>query len=92
MFGFHFSSKLISYRFHMVHSTEALTQKETLFISQPDSHRVIKLKSLNPDDFNLNENWEAFIGNGERCLPGDADLCGDGGRATNARLSYPKGK
>ena len=32
-----------------------------------------------------------MIGTGERCLPGDADNCGDGGQATKARLSYPKG-
>ena len=31
------------------------------------------------------------IGNGERCLPGDQDNCGDGGKAENARLTYPKG-
>ena len=33
-----------------------------------------------------------MIGTGERCLPGDADNCGDGGKASDARLSYPKGK
>ena len=32
-----------------------------------------------------------MVGTGERCLPGDADSCGDGGKAIDARLSYPKG-
>ncbi len=36
-------------------------------------------------------NWAEAIGTGERCLPGDPDDCGDGGKATDARLSYPKG-
>ena len=31
------------------------------------------------------------MGNGERCIPGDDDVCGDGGPAEKARLSYPKG-
>ena len=26
-----------------------------------------------------------------RCLPGDSDACGNGGRAVEARLDYPKG-
>lgn len=36
-------------------------------------------------------NWEPVIGTGEKCLPGEADKCGDGGRAIDARLVYPKG-
>ena len=34
----------------------------------------------------------AAFGSGERCLPGDITACGDGGRAEDARLAYPKGK
>ena len=37
-------------------------------------------------------NWAEAIGTGERCLPGDPDDCGDGGKAAEARLSYPKGR
>ena len=44
------------------------------------------------EDQELETNSEPFIGNGERCLPGDSDGCGDGGKAINARLTYPKGK
>ena len=40
----------------------------------------------------LDTNWDTFIGTGARCLPGDADRCGDGGKAANARLAYPKGE
>ena len=40
----------------------------------------------------VENNWEPFIGNGQRCLPGESDSCGDGGQAKDARLSYPKGK
>ena len=39
----------------------------------------------------VENNWEPFIGNGQRCLPGESDNCGDGGKAKDARLSYPKG-
>ena len=42
-------------------------------------------------DSEVERNWESFIGNGERCLPGDSDKCGDGGHARDARLAYPKG-
>ena len=40
---------------------------------------------------NYFSNFVRVIGTGERCLPGDDDNCGDGGKAANARLSYPKG-
>ena len=81
-----------------------LEQKQTVFVSQPESHRVIRIKnvldkksflssggdSLN-DVSDVENNWEPFIGNGQRCLPGESDNCGDGGKAKDARLSYPKG-
>ena len=37
------------------------------------------------------ENWEVMVGTGERCVPGDEDRCGDGGQASQAKLSFPKG-
>ena len=40
----------------------------------------------------ISSNFVRVIGTGERCLPGDADNCGDGGKAVDARLSYPKGE
>ncbi len=36
-------------------------------------------------------NWRPVVGTGESCLPGDGDRCGDGGKASEARLAYPKG-
>ena len=31
------------------------------------------------------------VGNGDKCIPGDENLCGDGGPALEASLAYPKG-
>ena len=64
-----------------------------MYISQPELHQIIRLKKVGDvSDKELELNSEPFIGNGERCLPGDSDGCGDGGKAINARLAYPKGK
>ena len=94
----------MSYRFHLAHCTlrHELEQKQTVFVSQPESHRVIRIKNVldkkafmpmgSLDDISdVEANWEPFIGNGQRCLPGESDNCGDGGKAKDARLSYPKG-
>ena len=74
-------------------------------MSQPESHRVIRIKNVldkkrtmggGANSLNqiseVENNWEPFIGNGQRCLPGESDSCGDGGQAKDARLSYPKGR
>ena len=95
----------MSYRFHLAHCTlrHELEQKQTVFVSQPESHRVIRIKNVldkkafmpmgSLDDISdVEANWEPFIGNGQRCLPGESDNCGDGGKAKDARLSYPKGR
>ena len=69
-----------------------MEQKETVYISQPEHHQIIRIKKLTGvSDSELEINSEPFIGNGERCLPGDSDGCGDGGKAIKARLTYPKG-
>lgn len=84
----------MSYRYHLVHCTfsHELEQKQTVYISQPELHQIIRLKKVGDvGDKELDSNSEPFIGNGERCLPGDSDGCGDGGKAINARLAYPKG-
>ena len=103
----YFSSSQVSYRFHLAHCTlrHELEQKQTVFVSQPESHRVIRIKNVldkkrpmsgashSLDEISDTEdNWEPFIGNGQRCLPGESDNCGDGGKAKDARLSYPKGR
>ncbi|XP_055383652.1 teneurin-m isoform X3 [Condylostylus longicornis] len=76
----------VSYRYHM-----ALSPLDgTLFISDPESHQIIKVK--NKDDFsNPEHNFEPVVGSGERCLPGDEAHCGDGALAKDAKLAYPKG-
>ena len=89
-----FSSSRVSYRYHLAHHIfgHELEQKQTIYVSQPEQHQIIRLKKVdNVADDELERNSEPFIGNGERCLPGDSDGCGDGGLASNARLAYPKG-
>ena len=102
---FTFSTSHVSYRFHLAHATDSnnqLEQRETLYISQPEAHQVLRLKRMHVQQGDNESrrqltwdeaasNAEAFIGSGERCLPGDADQCGDGGLASKARLAYPKG-
>ena len=76
----------VSYRYTMAINPH----DDGLYISDPESHQIIRLKnSNNPSD--IDNNWERVVGNGIRCLPGDLDSCGDGGHAKEARLSYPKG-
>ncbi|KAG5882426.1 hypothetical protein JTB14_007052 [Gonioctena quinquepunctata] len=76
----------VSYRYHM--SLSPLDG--TLYISDPESHQIIKVRSI--DDFSdPDHNWETVVGSGERCLPGDEAHCGDGALARDAKLAYPKG-
>ena len=90
----------MSYRFHLAHSTmiHDFEQRQTVYVSQPEMYQVIRIKNVldkrhaTLSDAQVENNWEPFIGNGKRCLPGDSDRCGDGGQAKNARLAYPKGK
>ena len=56
-----------------------------------DKKAFMPMGSLD-DISDVEANWEPFIGNGQRCLPGESDNCGDGGKAKDARLSYPKGR
>ena len=88
------SSSRVSNRFHLAQCTfsHELEQKQTVYISQPEAHKIVRIKKVSGvSDAELESNSEPFIGNGERCLPGDSDECGDGGKAINARLTYPKG-
>ena len=86
------SSTRVSYRYHLAHRTYTgeLEMRQTVYVSLPESHMIIMLKTVDsPSD--IENNWVRVVGSGERCLPGDNDNCGDGGKATDARLSYPKG-
>ncbi|KAH8318477.1 hypothetical protein KR067_003830 [Drosophila pandora] len=76
----------VSYRYHM-----ALSPLDgTLYVSDPESHQIIRVRDTN--NYSQPElNWEAVVGSGERCLPGDEAHCGDGALAKDAKLAYPKG-
>ncbi|EDV97176.1 teneurin-m isoform X2 [Drosophila grimshawi] len=76
----------VSYRYHM-----ALSPLDgTLYVSDPESHQIIRVRDIN-DYSQPEQNWEAVVGSGERCLPGDEAHCGDGALAKDAKLAYPKG-
>ncbi|KAM8707904.1 hypothetical protein ACLKA7_014948 [Drosophila subpalustris] len=76
----------VSYRYHM-----ALSPLDgTLYISDPESHQIIRVRDIS-DYSQPEQNWEAVVGSGERCLPGDEAHCGDGALAKDAKLAYPKG-
>lgn len=76
----------VSYRYHIAVSP----LDGSLYISDPESHQILKVK--NPNNFSdPDRNWESAVGSGERCLPGDEAHCGDGALARDAKLAYPKG-
>lgn len=77
----------VAYRYHIAYSP----LDGTLYISDPESHQILKVK--NAMDFsNPDYNFEPAVGSGERCLPGDEAHCGDGAPARDAKLAYPKGE
>ena len=76
----------MAYRYHL----SVNSHDDVLYISDPESHRVIRVKNAE-DPADIENNFEVVIGSGIRCLPGDGDSCGDGGPAKEARLFYPKG-
>merc|ERR1711892_33755 len=86
------NSTRVSYRYHLAHRTYTgeLEQRQTIYVSLPESHMIIMIKNVE-EPTPVQSNWARVIGTGERCLPGDLDNCGDGGKASDARLSYPKG-
>lgn len=61
-----------------------------LYITDQQNLRIIRVKTMGQAR-ELAHNFEVVAGNGERCFPGDSNRCGDGGPATSARLTYPKG-
>uniref|UniRef100_A0A2C9KDD1 EGF-like domain-containing protein n=1 Tax=Biomphalaria glabrata TaxID=6526 RepID=A0A2C9KDD1_BIOGL len=79
-------SKATPYKFYMTVSPV----DGRLYISDFMNHKIIRVRTMGPVP-DLLDNYEVVAGNGEECTPGEADLCGDGGPAVNARLRYPKG-
>ncbi|XP_071087575.1 teneurin-m-like isoform X3 [Haliotis cracherodii] len=80
------STQSVPYKFYMTVSPV----DGRLYISDFMSHKVIRVKTMGPVR-DLKDNLEAVAGNGEECTPGEADLCGDGQMAIQARLRHPKG-
>lgn len=62
-----------------------------VFLSDTNSRRVFKIKSTVVVK-DLVKNSEVVAGTGDQCLPFDDTRCGDGGKATEATLTNPRGK
>ena len=62
-----------------------------VFLSDTNSRRVFKIKSTTVVK-DLVKNSEVVAGTGDQCLPFDDTRCGDGGKATEATLTNPRGK
>lgn len=61
-----------------------------LYISDPEKHQIFKAVEY-ADITDVKNNLEVVVGSGRKCLPGDKMLCGDGRKARDAKLAYPKG-
>ncbi|XP_027387895.1 teneurin-4 isoform X5 [Bos indicus x Bos taurus] len=61
-----------------------------VFLSDTTSRRVFKIKSTVVVK-DLVKNSEVVAGTGDQCLPFDDTRCGDGGKATEATLTNPRG-
>ncbi|TNM98905.1 hypothetical protein fugu_013469 [Takifugu bimaculatus] len=61
-----------------------------LYVSDTNSRKIYRPKSLSGTK-DLQSNIEVVAGTGEHCLPFDENHCGDGGKATEASLTGPKG-
>ncbi|XP_059502567.1 teneurin-4 isoform X6 [Stegostoma tigrinum] len=62
----------------------------SLYLSDTNSRRVYKVKSLTGVK-EITKNAVVVAGTGDQCLPFDEARCGDGGKATEATLSSPRG-
>ncbi|XP_064414034.1 teneurin-4 isoform X3 [Latimeria chalumnae] len=62
----------------------------TVYLSDTSSRRVYKIKSLLVVK-DVAKNSEVLAGTGDQCLPFDDTRCGDGGKATEASLTNPRG-
>ncbi|XP_038169665.1 teneurin-4 isoform X2 [Arvicola amphibius] len=61
-----------------------------VFLSDTNSRRVFRIKSTTVVK-DLVKNSEVVAGTGDQCLPFDDTRCGDGGKATEAMLTNPRG-
>lgn len=61
-----------------------------VYLSDTSSRKVFRVKSLNMVK-DAAKNLELVAGTGDQCLPYDDTRCGDGGKATEATLTNPRG-
>lgn len=61
-----------------------------VYLSDTSTRKVFKIKSLNKVK-DVAKNLEVVAGTGDQCLPYDETRCGDGGKATEAPLTNPRG-
>lgn len=63
----------------------------SIYLSDTNSRRVFRIKSTTLVK-DVVKNLEVVAGTGDQCLPFDDARCGDGGKATEATLTNPRGK
>ncbi|XP_063060855.1 teneurin-4 isoform X2 [Engraulis encrasicolus] len=61
-----------------------------VYLSDTSTRKVFKIKSLTKVK-DVAKNLEVVAGTGDQCLPYDETRCGDGGKATEAPLTNPRG-
>lgn len=87
MLKFSFSSSSPAHKYYL--SVDPV--RELLYLSDTSSGKLYRLKTLTePKD--LSRNMEVVAGSGEQCTPFHPNQCGDGGKATEAALSNPRGE
>uniref|UniRef100_A0A803TY60 Teneurin transmembrane protein 4 n=1 Tax=Anolis carolinensis TaxID=28377 RepID=A0A803TY60_ANOCA len=62
----------------------------SIYLSDTSSRRVFRIKSTTVVK-DVVKNSEVVAGTGDQCLPFDDSHCGDGGKATEATLTSPRG-
>ena len=76
----------VAHRYHL-----AVNPKSgALYLSDPVGYRIIEVVDTDSPGDTVN-NWRLLVGGQGQCMPGDEELCGDGGSGLAARLIYPKG-
>jgi len=85
--SFHFLSLSLFLMYIYIHSLTYGTLMKLLVYSVFQVLRVNSMEEIEDP----RENWTPVVGSGLKCLPGDAENCGDGLKAKLAKLNHPKG-